>query len=327
MKDKLDRYEWDFCDVPSDEMRACVLYEYARESKLICALARAGREGGLENDEDWRRLRKIVLPYPYDSDGFQQYIAFDEFRPETPWQKLPQTTRRNFQLWALPRGIYRGGVLTLLLIDSECKRRRQKIEDAYRQRRKTAEEKFREKLSAWEKSARKKFGDDISKWPQRPFADPQKERNATPTAKELAVKPSETRSGVESTVLKIDWQHFTNKQLAAGFNEWISANRPPEIPEPKARGQKDSDAVARLDALGIMRLRFYGTVRELKLWNCAGAELRRRFEKTTKGLERSVDERRALARATYHKLFSFETSEPRAWPRTRIATTLATPAK
>jgi hypothetical protein len=59
--------------------------------------------------------------------------------------------------------------------------------------------------------------------------------------------------GTEISVVEIDWAHFTDKEIA----DAIARSRPKEIPEPSGRGRGDTitDWRAKLERLGLLRLR------------------------------------------------------------------------
>ena len=82
VKQKLDRYEWDFSECPEDEVFQCYLYEYARTSEEFC-------------------LHYEILRKKGSSEGFVDFgngfcLSFNcpEF-PSTPWLKIPKSLRKT----------------------------------------------------------------------------------------------------------------------------------------------------------------------------------------------------------------------------------------
>lgn len=91
------------------------------------------------------------------------------------------------------------------------------------------------------------------------------------TKQEMPFRPVglDSELGIERTLVEIDWRHFSDGQISVAFSKWIADARPPSIPEPLERGHKPVDHRAKLDRLGIRRLRSRLTFVEAK------AQLRR----------------------------------------------------
>ena len=60
--------------------------------------------------------------------------------------------------------------------------------------------------------------------------------------------------GAEVTVLRIEWEAFTNDEISAYFRKWVKASRPKRIVAPDGKGQKLRDWRAKLTRLGAMRI-------------------------------------------------------------------------
>ena len=59
---------------------------------------------------------------------------------------------------------------------------------------------------------------------------------------------------IERLRVQIDW-NFTNDQIREAFKLWLKENRPLSFPEPSDKGHKPVDWRARLERLGLLRLR------------------------------------------------------------------------
>lgn len=112
-----------------------------------------------------------------------------------------------------------------------------------------------------------------------------------------------TRYGEEIAVVRIPWRQYRNKEIAATFLPWLIANRPKDMPEPKAvkgPGKKTSDFRAKLQNLGIMRL--------LKSYSVAA--MRTRCPETVSRFKdwesKHWSEHRTSAREHFRTLFPFE---------------------
>lgn len=238
-KEPFDRVEWDFSSVPKNELSACFLWEYARESSWICALkdrSVAFWQGGgkweddPELDNDIRLLQNHL---PYESEVFLSGFFFDSNRetqsvdpkaenykhPEAPpitgsfpapWQTLSQSEReyrshiRN-DIEAVPLVPFRRGHdFQCDLIRDSCNKERA---------RQLAENEYSKEIRSsilWE-------------------------------------------GGAEEGIFQIEWGSFTNKTIADYFLKWLKENRPTTIPEPSKNGDKTEDRRAWLKWLGTMR--------------------------------------------------------------------------
>ncbi|MGA9777257.1 MAG: hypothetical protein ACLPRE_01090 [Limisphaerales bacterium] len=72
--------------------------------------------------------------------------------------------------------------------------------------------------------------------------------------------------GTETVLVKIDWGAGSNSKIKKSFNKWLDKNRPAQIPEPSERGhhKPNVDCRARLERLGLLRLRHHYTFDEAK---------------------------------------------------------------
>jgi len=62
-------------------------------------------------------------------------------------------------------------------------------------------------------------------------------------------------SGMEMTVVQINWGIFTNEDIIQAFRSWVKANRPEDMPAPDNKGRnKARDWRVALERLAIMRL-------------------------------------------------------------------------
>lgn len=302
MKDELIPEEWDFSPerVSKDELIPCLLYEYARESPTICELSRRVAKCPPREEPDnfdakiWQKLRKIKTVFPYNDYGLQLTIRDGDFPDYTrPWQMLTREQKDTFSLWTVKRYRFlRSTEQALREIQEAVKKQKAEINAANDRE---------------DKEMRAKYGPCRKDWPKR---------------ERLFVKPTAiTHSGAEATVILIDWAAFTNRQIRDAAWQWIENNRPPDIPEPKARGkQKAHDIRAALNALGIVRVCHRYTLCETKsklpdFWE----QSVRRFVFQGKSVpcwswaEKEMNQKRQLAGRTFLRLLPFETRVPPSW--------------
>jgi len=115
--------------------------------------------------------------------------------------------------------------------------------------------------------------------------------------------------GAESCVVRINWGHFTNDELAAAFRKWVKANRPKDIPKPNKQGHKDISYRVDLEHLAIMRLLRCFSLAELRK-QCP--EAWKRYNNPNRRWQRDAEK----ARARFHSLFPFLSAKenPISWP-------------
>jgi len=302
MKDKLISEEWDFSPdrVSKDELIPCLLYEYARESPTICELSQRvaqcapGEEPDNFDAEIWQELRKIKTVSPYNGYGLQSIIRQGDFPDYTrPWQILTREQKDTFNLWTVKRHRFlRPTAHVVREIQASIDKQKAEIN--------AANDREDQKMRA-------KYGPYRKDWPKREM---------------LYAKPSAIiHTGAETTVILIDWAAFTNRQIRDAAWLWIKHNRPPDTPEPTARGkQKAHDIRASLNALGIVRVcrRYTLCETKFKLPDFWKQRVHRFVFESKNALcwswaEKEMNQKRHLASRTFLRLLQFETRVPPSW--------------
>ena len=258
----MERCEWDFDDVPDGELIACCFWEYARESHFIRGVRelclrnwRAGGNWNLKLNDDLETLQSIGYP----SDVFIRGFFFepdveeqcqDEKLPNyrhpdappitgsfpKPWKSLSEDERqcraiigssiRQFQIvpiklahWSITKDIARQG---------------QRVAD-----------KHHEQRTNWEKEYLRRDEKGAS------FSLP----DAPKPPEFEAARPSMRWGFVETLLVDIAWQCFTNDEIANYFRKWVKLARPKEIPAPDGKGRnKAGHWRANLTRLAVLRL-------------------------------------------------------------------------
>ncbi len=116
--------------------------------------------------------------------------------------------------------------------------------------------------------------------------------------------------GIETLLVTINWGAGSDREIKKSFNKWLDKNRPSHIPEPSERGHKPVDWRARLERLGLLRLRHNYTFDKAK-------PLLKMLPQTTKTTDSSECNRQAKnAVDDFHALFPFLDSSamPISWP-------------
>jgi len=93
----LAREEWDFSNIPPGELKACFLYEYARESPTILAFAREmeGYEYTDYSDQSEPNFYKLAHRHNYDCAVLLADIGLELKLATTPWQALNAIKRAS----------------------------------------------------------------------------------------------------------------------------------------------------------------------------------------------------------------------------------------
>ena len=116
--------------------------------------------------------------------------------------------------------------------------------------------------------------------------------------------------GVERLGVEIDWGSFQNDEIAETFKFWLKANRPPAFPGFVKRGKKRVEWWAKIERLGLLRLRSRYTFAEAKPFL---AQLTVIAKNTDSG---ECNREAKIAVTDFHNLFPFLdlTEMPRSWP-------------
>src|SRR5882724_3735019 len=88
------RKEWNFSSIPPGELKACFLYEYARESQTILAIAK-GMEGYQYTDfsDQFEPNFMKLGRRNYDCAVLLANVGLDLKLATTPWQALGEEKR------------------------------------------------------------------------------------------------------------------------------------------------------------------------------------------------------------------------------------------
>jgi hypothetical protein len=246
----LSELEWNFDNVPDNQLLACCYWEYARESVFLRSVRQqclqnwqAGGHWDLQLHADLQKVQSIGHP----SDVIMRGIFFAPDNPHRidkpdaapitnnfpqPWQALT-VAERAF------RARIRSDRTAIPLLPFERAHWTEAREIA-----RWAESRANEIFSAF---------DEV--------------RRANPEASEVSlIEEGKLRpfpgippslfwdSGKEQTVVGINWASFTNDEIANYFRRWVKANRPPQYPVPSRKGHKPGDWRANLTRLAVMRL-------------------------------------------------------------------------
>lgn len=249
----LSQLEWDFSSVPDRELKACLYWEYARESKFIRTVRGKCTDPKLKtmtNTEAWRFVGddiERIQSLGYAAEVFLQGFFFDGHRPScerhpdappitgsfpSPWQAMSDEERRyrghirtDVEVLRLKPFTSEGGVSTAEMLLERALIGR----DAYRA---DIDKVHRDAPGQGESTLRR-----LGKYP-----------SYHPKTSIL------WEGGQECTIVEIYWGAFTNDQIVASFRAWLKENRPSAYKSPDNRGHKPRDIRADLKRLGIMRL-------------------------------------------------------------------------
>jgi len=254
----LQREDWDFSEVPVDELVGCCYWEYARESAFIRDVRQRcleSRRANAPRDEQLHADIQKVQSIGDASEVFLRgcflapgvsYQSKDECAPNyrhpeaqptsgnfpAPWQSLSQTERAyralvaNYGTGLVPAPIERGN-------GHEA----EDIAKFYRS-------KWNQMISAFHELQR-----------QNPGKSESQLRNEGKLAPYEKIPPSFFwESGREITVLRIAWANYTNDELVQAFRQWVKKHRPKQVPVPSNQGRKPGDVRAQLTRLAVMRL-------------------------------------------------------------------------
>lgn len=241
---KLETKDWDFSHVRDDDLHACCLWEYGRESAMI------GFSASKQVTHAEVRSEKEGPQYTFseaDYDGFldafwksdEGYIEFYEVLRTNggpnarPWQALPVESREQLRSAVGHRVI--GGALDPAQL-------------------RELESLWRKNSAIWD-AARNAPGycleEDVESFePSQPWIA---ERGL----------PSEPH-GELIAALSIDFQRHTDDEILESFKSWLHLHRPKTCPTPIRRGHnKRRDWRAALERLAVMRILHCFTRREV----------------------------------------------------------------
>jgi hypothetical protein len=259
--DGLSPLDWNFDNVPDNELVACCYWEYARESAFIRELRK----------RCWEHWQPLYLKDQWWNEPEDKKIHAD----------LQKVQSIGYPAEVFLRGIScpPDGVLpdALPLKPGEVNRTTGSFPRPWQE------------LTRKERAYRAQIGNDVERIPLVPFerglfldakdivksvAAQRRERDEAngkarreyPKLTEEAlcrmgklqfpdIRPSVIYgSGMEETIVRINWSAFTNDEIVNYFRRWVKTNRPAQYPVPSKKGHKPGDWRANLTRLAVMRL-------------------------------------------------------------------------
>jgi hypothetical protein len=261
---KLASHEWDFRDVPEPQLKACCIWEYARESASIRHAVKVSRIA-------FARLG-IARPETAGRDAFQRVVNkalgllhSTGFNVESFWLQLPfpkpwlNVDKDERAKWAdfrptmpVPVKIPAFGVTGDYFIVSHL----YDLAHQANENRKAAWEQVIEaeaQRTALVNAALR--GERVNVAELHKLEGRIAELQAQARERENPIPVSFMGAGgVQSFVGQINWRDCTKPEIKKAICQWIDANVPPTIPDPGERGHKPKDWENKLRDLGIMRL-------------------------------------------------------------------------
>jgi len=253
----LSPLDWNFDNVPDNELIACCYWEYARESAFIRDVRQRclknWRSGGHRDQQLYTDLEKLqgigyasevfIRGFFFEPDIKYQSVnkGLSNYRhpgapPITgsfpqPWQSLSAAERNS-------RSHVRSDRTSIPLVPFERGRSLDaedivnSVKAQLRERDKTNEQVRRENPKLTEET--------LCRMGKLQFPD---------------ILPSVIYgNGWEEMIVRINWSAFTNDEIATFFRSWVKANRPKSVTAPSGQGHKSKDGRANLARLGVMRL-------------------------------------------------------------------------
>jgi hypothetical protein len=278
--------DWNFDNVPDDELAACCLWEFARESKsfAVSSARKVEREESLRLDQLPNRT-----PNPDYEAFLESYWNCDE-----GYMAYYETIRNHGGPDSLPWLLIPAGLRQLLKKQVGVHELDGPLAPAMRRQ---LEALWKVNLKEW-KSVR-----------NQPGYDPREDGMAYEPSRSHMEEPGHAGEPHGETIaaFAIDFRKYNNKQICVALTDWLKANRPKDCPERSERGRKARDSRVALDRLGMMRLLHHFTLREMPK-RCPEAS------KAFEGYEWYKERKRA--RMTFQKFFPFlpETERPLSWP-------------
>jgi hypothetical protein len=258
---RIPEQDWNFDNIPNEELVACCYWEYARESKFICEALREYRDwfwaGGLRSQDTTDCCGKLeqIQGIGYVAEVFVRGCVYEpvaQNRPEhpseppdshpeaskitgsfpAPWQSLSLAERKE-------RSQIRSERTTIPLVPFERGERHEAREIAD-----WAESRWHEWNDAYAKVKR-----DHPEIAEGQLLEQGKLKSFP------GIQPSlYWEGGREVTVVSIHWSDFTNEEIVQYFRRWVKENRPNHWSNPDTRGHKSKDWRAQLTRLAVMRL-------------------------------------------------------------------------
>jgi len=141
------REEYDFSDVPKDELRACLINEYARESRAARDEIAAARKQRKKSKGETQQVKFGPRVQHMVHSHILMYLSLSSGFPNAPWQHLSEKDKQNLLRMnvALPRvfryaetwhnppltfALNKPGITTLDMWMRECRKHRPTVADS-----------------------------------------------------------------------------------------------------------------------------------------------------------------------------------------------------
>jgi hypothetical protein len=294
--------DWNFDLVPDQEIVACCLWEYARDSSTIRHAAGTrwcnvrhiiNREryktnpiAKIEDDERAAQILRQAEASGFDYDKFSdQYWASDLaflriydfildhcYEGALTWNSLPQKTKAFIVKKTLESDLFRPASLCMV---GELER-------------------------IWEQNSK-----DLQEIRAKPRPENDDSEDCALCAESQVVAISEEEStaltGKVAAAFTVDFARFTDKEILAAFKTWVQSNRPAQwktpkriFPGAKQKGRKLVEYRVAVERLGLMRILHYIYPSEMrhhlpKAWRKYGPKrlmFRRELREATKFFHR-----------------------------------------
>lgn len=275
--------EWNFDNVPTDELVACCYWEYARESAFLLDFKKrfdAWDGGGRCPELLAKGINRIEQAPTQVFLRLKEMLAHKLF--PVPWRELSEECRH--ELAGLDFSLPPAFTLSASTTEAEFL-----LEEAHKRVREfnAAEEKLHHEYPGVGGGTLRRTG----KWP--------KYNNRCSVI---------WNDGTEATIVQIAWEHYTNEQIIEGFRHWIGTNRPKDLPQPNKQGHKHISNRVALERLGILRLLHSFRIADLPKRNPAAWKrynsVNRRWRK---------DAQKAVAEL-YRRYPFLKNEHPLSWP-------------
>ena len=230
MNPKFSDHDWNFDSVPDEELVACCLWEYARESVFFVEFKQYWDSLG----RDRKFSKQIGKGLDRIENAPQKTVRFlhaflDEKKFPCPWQRLPGTVRRRLtrvDCQSPPPFQQTGSVTEAECLLNEAKKyaqtHRAKMDEVHRAHPGVSKTVLRlqRKLPRYEPKTSVRWDD-----------------------------------GTESAIVQIAWEDYTDEELTSAFKAWAALNRPKGMGVASNKGKRVQRGYGSYLAwLGIMRL-------------------------------------------------------------------------
>ena len=248
---EMSKFEWDFDNVPNDELVACCYWEYARESTFIRRTRQhfsARKAGEKFNAKLWRNFEKIES-IGYAAEVFLLGFLVEDVesakasRPDAPritdrfpasWQSLSGVERKyracirsEVEACGIVPFKHSGDIITAEVLLEKAME--------YSKQYRNAAAKAHDANPGWGETT-------LRRWGKYPKFEP----------KASALWEDD---GGESAIVKIAWEHFTDDEIVKAFKRWVELNRPAGAGKASHPGRrKEKGYRDYLAWLGMMRL-------------------------------------------------------------------------